>query len=256
MMRRMIAVFAATVLMTVGITACGSSADASTSQDSTAAETTQTQEAVSDNNGSEAADAPEADAKEAEAVTEETPAATEETQSPAEVTGSEEPKAENPSEGKSVLVVYFSATGTTKDVAEKIAAITDADLYEIKAAQEYTEDDLNWHDDNSRTTKEQDDKSVRPEIGSDPVTLDGYTTIYIGYPIWWGEEPRIMDTFVESYSFDGITMIPFCTSSSSGIGRSGTNLAENAGSGNWLDGQRFGAGASESEIQSWIDGLQ
>ena len=231
MMRRMIAVFAATVLMTVGITACGSSADASTSQDSTAAETTQTQEAVSDNNG-------------------------EETQSPAEVTGSEEPKAENPSEGKSVLVVYFSATGTTKDVAEKIAAITDADLYEIKAAQEYTEDDLNWHDDNSRTTKEQDDKSVRPEIGSDPVTLDGYTTIYIGYPIWWGEEPRIMDTFVESYSFDGITMIPFCTSSSSGIGRSGTNLAENAGSGNWLDGQRFGAGASESEIQSWIDGLQ
>ena len=261
MMRRMIAAFAATVLLAVGITACGSSAGAATAQDSTAAETTQTQEAVSDNNGSEAAEAPEADAKEAEAkeaeaVTEETQAATEEAQGPAEVTGTEEPKAENPTEGKSVLVVYFSATGTTKDVAEKIAAITDADLYEIKAAQEYTEADLDWHDDNSRTTKEQDDKSVRPEIGSDPVTLDGYTTIYIGYPIWWGEEPRIMDTFVESCSFDGVTMIPFCTSSSSGIGRSGTNLAENAGSGNWLDGQRFGAGASESEIQSWIDGLQ
>lgn len=257
----MIAAFAATVLLAVGITACGSSADAATAQDGTAAETTQTQEAVSDNNGSEAAEAPEAEAKEAEAkeaeaVTEETGAAAEEAQGPAEVTGSEEPKTDNASEGKSVLVVYFSATGTTKDVAEKIAAITDADLYEIKAAQEYTEADLDWHDDNSRTTKEQDDKSVRPEIGSDPVTLDGYTTIYIGYPIWWGEEPRIMDTFVESYSFDGVTMIPFCTSSSSGIGRSGTNLAENAGSGNWLDGQRFGAGASESEIQSWIDGLQ
>ena len=261
MMRRMIAAFAATVLLAVGITACGSSAGAATAQDNTEAETTQTQEAVSDNNGSEAAEAPEADAKEAEAkeaeaVTEETPAATEEAQGPAEATGSEEPKTDNASEGKSVLVVYFSATGTTKDVAEKIAAITDADLYEIKAAQEYTEADLDWHDDNSRTTKEQDDKSVRPEIGSDPVTLDGYTTIYIGYPIWWGEEPRIMDTFVESCSFDGVTMIPFCTSSSSGIGRSGTNLAENAGSGNWLDGQRFGAGASESEIQSWIDGLQ
>lgn len=256
MMRRMIAAFAATVLLAVGITACGSSADAATAQDGTAAETTQTQEAVSDNNGSEAAEAPEAEAKEAETVTEETSAATEEAQGPAEATGSEEPKTDNASEGKSVLVVYFSATGTTKDVAEKIAAITDADLYEIKAAQEYTEADLDWHDDNSRTTKEQDDKSVRPEIGSDPVTLDGYTTIYIGYPIWWGEEPRIMDTFVESYSFDGVTMIPFCTSSSSGIGRSGTNLAENAGSGNWLDGQRFGAGASESEIQSWIDGLQ
>ena len=256
MMRRMIAAFAATVLLAVGITACGSSAGAATAQDSTAAETTQTQEAVSDNNGSAAAEAPEAEAKEAETVTEETSAATEEAQGPAEATGSEEPKTDNASEGKSVLVVYFSATGTTKDVAEKIAAITDADLYEIKAAQEYTEADLDWHDDNSRTTKEQDDKSVRPEIGSDPVTLDGYTTIYIGYPIWWGEEPRIMDTFVESCSFDGVTMIPFCTSSSSGIGRSGTNLAENAGSGNWLDGQRFGAGASESEIQSWIDGLQ
>ena len=252
----MIATLAATVLLTVGITACGSSAGAATAQDGTAAETTQTQEAVSDNNGSAAADAPEAEAKEAETVTEETSAATEEAQGPAEATGSEEPKTDNASEGKSVLVVYFSATGTTKDVAEKIAAITDADLYEIKAAQEYTEADLDWHDDNSRTTKEQDDKSVRPEIGSDPVTLDGYTTIYIGYPIWWGEEPRIMDTFVESCSFDGVTMIPFCTSSSSGIGRSGTNLAENAGSGNWLDGQRFGAGASESEIQSWIDGLQ
>ena len=256
MMRRMIAAFAATVLLAVGITACGSSTGAATAQGSTAAETTQTQEAVSDNNGSAAAEAPEAEAKEAETVTEETSAATEEAQGPAEATGSEEPKTDNASEGKSVLVVYFSATGTTKDVAEKIAAITDADLYEIKAAQEYTEADLDWHDDNSRTTKEQDDKSVRPEIGSDPVTLDGYTTIYIGYPIWWGEEPRIMDTFVESCSFDGITMIPFCTSGSSGIGRSGTNLAENAGSGNWLDGQRFGAGASESEIQSWIDGLQ
>ncbi len=158
--------------------------------------------------------------------------------------------------GKEVLVVYFSATGTTKDVAEKIADITGGDLYEIKAAQEYTEADLNWNDSNSRTTKEQNDSSVRPKIGSEAVSFDGYTTIYIGYPIWWGEEPRIMDTFVESYSFDGITVIPFCTSSSSGIGRSGKNLADNAGSGNWLDGQRFGAGASETDIRSWINSLQ
>jgi len=93
-----------------------------------------------------------------------------------------------------------------------------ADIYEIKAAQEYSDADLNWNDSDSRSTKEQNDSSVRPEIGSDTVSLDGYSTIYIGYPIWWGEEPRIMDTFVESYNFDGITMIPFCTSSSSGIG--------------------------------------
>ena len=163
---------------------------------------------------------------------------------------------ESHEENGGTLVVYFSATGTTKGVAEKIAGITGADTYEIKAAQEYTDADLNWNDSNSRSTKEQNDSSVRPEIGSDAISLDGYTTIYIGYPIWWGEEPRIMDTFVESYSFDGITMIPFCTSGSSGIGRSGQDLADNAGTGTWLDGMRFGAGASEDEIRSWIDGLQ
>ena len=158
--------------------------------------------------------------------------------------------------GKDTLVVFFSATGNTKSIAEKIAAIEDADIYEIKAAQEYTSDDLDWNDSECRAQKEQDDSSARPEIGSDPVSLEGYTTVYIGYPIWFGEEPRIMDTFVEAYDFDGITMIPFCTSGSSGIGNSGQNLAENAGSGNWLDGERFDAGASEEEIQSWIDGLQ
>lgn len=158
--------------------------------------------------------------------------------------------------GKDVLVVYFSATGTTKGVAEKIASITDGDLYEIKASQVYTDADLNWNDSNSRTTKEQNDSSVRPEIGSQAVSLDGYTTIYIGYPIWWGEEPRIMDTFVESYSFDGITMIPFCTSGGSGVGRSGQNLDDNAGSGNWLDGTRFSGSVSEADLQSWISGLQ
>lgn len=158
--------------------------------------------------------------------------------------------------GKEVLVVYFSATGTTKGVAEMIADITDGDLYEITPAQEYTEDDLNWNDPDSRSTKEQNDTSARPEIASDPISLNGYKTVYIGYPIWWGEEPRILDTFVENYDFSGITMIPFCTSASSGIGRSGTNLAENAGSGSWLEGKRFGADASREDIESWISGLQ
>lgn len=157
---------------------------------------------------------------------------------------------------KDVLVIYFSATGTTKGVAEMIADITDGDLYEIKALEEYTDEDLNWNDSNSRSTKEQDDPSARPAIGSDTISLDGYTTIYIGYPIWWGEEPRIMDTFVEGYDFTGITMIPFCTSASSGIGRSGTNLEENAGSGNWLEGARFGAEVTSEELESWISGLR
>ena len=167
---------------------------------------------------------------------------------PAAETGFEE------TEGKT-LVVVFSATGTTKAVAEKIVSITGAELYEIKAAQEYTDADLDWHDNSSRTTNEQNDTTVRPEIAGDPVSLEGYSTIYIGYPIWWGEEPRIMDTFAEMYDFTGITMIPFCTSGSSGIGRSGKNIAENAGSGTWLDGRRFGAGASEEEILSWIEEL-
>ncbi len=164
--------------------------------------------------------------------------------------------AETPAANGKTLVVYFSATGTTKGVAETIAAVENADLYEIVPAQPYSDADLNWNDSNSRSTKEQNEKSARPQIGSDAVTLDGYDTIYIGYPIWWGEEPRILDTFVEQYSFDGITVIPFCTSGGSGIGRSGKNLAELAGSGNWLDGDRLRAGMSESDVQNWIDGLR
>ena len=150
------------------------------------------------------------------------------------------------------LVVYFSATGTTKGVAEQIASVTGADTYEILAAQPYSEADLNWNDSNSRTTIEQNDKSVRPEIGSDEISLDGYDTIFIGYPIWWGEEPRIMDTFVESYDFTGKTVIPFCTSGGSGIGSSGSNLASNAGTGNWLEGERL---SSSSDIEDWINDL-
>ncbi len=177
----------------------------------------------------------------------------------AETDNTAETAAEEQTDSSSVgetLVVYFSATGNTKGVAEKIASITGADIYEIKAAQEYTEADLDWNDDDSRSTHEQNDPSARPEIGSDPVSLEGYKTIYIGYPIWWGEEPRIMDTFVESYEFDGITMIPFCTSGGSGIGKSGQNLAENAGSGNWLEGGRLESGISEDDLKAWIEGLE
>ena len=225
-------------VLALGLAACGSG------QSTPSEEAAPAQEETAEPAGEEAM-APEAE----ETENTEEDAATEEA-----------PSTENPKNTatpeKDVLVVYFSATGNTKAVAEKIAAITDADIYEITAAVEYTEADLNWNDSDSRTTHEQDDPSVRPEIGSDPVSLEGYSTIYIGYPIWWGEEPRIMDTFAESYSFDGIRMIPFCTSGSSGMGRSGKNLAENAGSGDWQDGKRFGAGASEDEIRSWIEELQ
>ena len=159
------------------------------------------------------------------------------------------------SSGKNALVVYFSVTGNTKTISEKIATLTDADLYEIKPAVEYTDADIDYGNSNSRTSKEQNDSSVRPEIQSETISLERYDTIYIGYPIWWGEEPRIMDTFVESYDFGDITMIPFCTSGSSGIGNSGKNLATNAGSGNWLEGKRFSAQVSENELKDWIGNL-
>ena len=241
-MKKKISVLAA-VLLAFGLTACGSNEGQAEN------DTVQTVQAEK----SEEAEATESTAEEAQQVviSEDTSGTKDEM---AEDNSSKD--TENMNKDSGVLVVYFSATGTTKDVAKKIAGITGADTYEIKAAQEYTDADLNWNDSNSRSTKEQNDSSVRPEIGSDEISLDGYSTVYIGYPIWWGEEPRIMDTFVESYSFDGITMIPFCTSSSSGIGRSGQNLADNAGTGTWLDGMRFGAGASEDEIRSWINGLQ
>ncbi|MBR2596784.1 MAG: flavodoxin [Solobacterium sp.] len=155
-----------------------------------------------------------------------------------------------------VLVAYFSATGTTKGVAEKIASVTGGDLYEILAAEPYTADDLNYNDRNSRSTAEQNDKNARPEIGSEDISLEGYTTIYLGFPIWWGEEPRILDTFVEKYSFEGITVIPFCTSGSSGIGNSGTNMEALSGSGTWLEGKRFSADVSEADLQAWISSLQ
>ena len=240
-MKKKISVLAA-VLLAFGLTACGNNAAQATNDTTQTIQAESAKETDTSNNPEETQ----------QAVTNEAASNTNN-----EIVGNISSEVtESPEENGGTLVVYFSATGTTKGVAEKIAGITGADTYEIKAAQEYTDADLNWNDSSSRSTKEQNDSSARPEIGSDAVSLDGYTTIYIGYPIWWGEEPRIMDTFVESHSFDGITMIPFCTSSSSGIGRSGQNLADNAGTGTWLDGKRFGAGASEDEIRSWIEGLQ
>ena len=241
-MKKNISVLAAVLLLTIGLTACGNN------ESPVSADTTQSIQAESSEETENANNTEEAE----QTVTSED--ASNATDEIVEDTSSE--AIESSEEDGGTLVVYFSATGTTMGVAEKIAGITGADTYEIKAAQEYTDDDLNWNDSSSRSTKEQNDSSARPEIGSDAVSLEGYTTIYIGYPIWWGEEPRIMDTFVESYSFDGITMIPFCTSSSSGIGRSDQNLADNAESGTWLDGKRFDGGVSENELKSWIDGLQ
>ena len=155
--------------------------------------------------------------------------------------------------GTKTLVVYFSATGNTKSVAGKIIEATGSDGYEIIPAQPYTEDDLNYNDPDSRSSKEQNDDGARPEIGGEKLSLDDYAIIYIGYPIWWGKAPRIMETFVESYNFEGKTVFPFCTSGSSPIGDSAKNLAKLSG-GTWLDGKRFSSDPSDEEIEMFING--
>ena len=176
---------------------------------------------------------------------------TEETAS-AKKTTAEEAKPSKPT----VLVVYFSAMGTTKGVALKIAALTKADVYEIVPEQPYSEADLNYHDSKSRTTLEQNDPSVRPQIHGELPSLKGYTTVYLGYPIWWGDAPRILSTFVESLRFDGVTVVPFCTSGGSGIGRSGRDLETLAKSGDWRNGQRFESSVSEADLQTWIQSVK
>ena len=246
-MKRMISIIAAAALAFT-LTACGGSFQAAT--DTQAAENS-TPAAVEEQK--ETVEAAEQTEAQPEAAQE---AAQGQEQEAAQETAAE-PASETPAAAHSdVLVAYFSATGTTKGVAERIASVTGGDLYEILAAEPYTEADLNYNDNSSRSTSEQNDKSVRPEIGSDDISLERYTTIYLGFPIWWGEEPRILDTFVEKYNFDGITVIPFCTSGSSGIGRSGSNMEELAGSGTWLQGERFSGSVSEEELKSWIEGLQ
>ena len=166
-----------------------------------------------------------------------------------------EPEEEPSDTENDILVVYFSATGTTKGVAERIASATNADLYEIIPAEPYSSDDLNWYDNNSRTSIEMNDPDARPAIASDTISLDSYSIVYIGYPIWWGDAPRVMSTFVESCDFSDKTVIPFCTSGSSDIGGSGDNLKALANGGNWLSGDRLDADISESEIQDWINEL-
>ena len=150
------------------------------------------------------------------------------------------------------LVAYFSATGTTKAAAERLAKQHDARLWEIEPAQPYTAEDLNYNDRSTRATVEQNTPDARPEIAND-ISLDGVSTLYLGYPIWWGQAPRIMSTFVESHDFTGITVVPFCTSGGSGAGRTGETLGEQAGTGTFLASTRFSSGVSDAELQSWID---
>lgn len=186
--------------------------------------------------------------------------ASNETSAAPESTGNtEEPSSQPETEGEAggTLVVYYSATGNTEQVANYIANITGGDLFELEPVEPYTSDDLDWTNDNSRVSQEYYDESLRDvELVADTVeNWDSYDTIFIGYPIWWGIAAWPTDGFVEANDFTGKTVIPFCTSSSSGLGESGQLLAELAVTGDWQEGMRFRSSASEADVQEWLDSL-
>lgn len=226
------------LLMAFSLTACGGNGNSSSSQASSAAPESSAAESSASESSSEASSE----------ISSEAPSSSE---------VSSQVQAGETASGSSVLVVYYSATGNTAQVAQYIADSTGGDLFEIQPVEPYTDDDLNWTDDNSRVSQEHADESLRDvELVADTVdNWDQYDTVFIGYPIWWGIAAWPVDGFVEANDFSGKTVIPFCTSSSSGLGESGQLLADMAGTGDWQEGQRFRSGASQEDVQSWIEEL-
>lgn len=168
----------------------------------------------------------------------------------------EPPSDQNTVKGKKSLVVYFSCTNTTKKIAEYVQQSVGADIYRIEAAVPYTAQDLNYGNADSRTSQEQNNPSARSAIAGNLPSLDGYEIVYLGYPQWFGQAPKIMYTFVEHYNLSGKTVIPFCTSHSSGIGISATNLQTvTRGNAAWIAGQRFSGSSSKADVEKWINSL-
>ena len=162
-----------------------------------------------------------------------------------------EPAAEPTEEAAKTLVVYFSATGNTKTVAEEITRLTGADLYEIVPAVPYTDEDLNYNNNECCANQEMNDASARPAIGSEAIDVSSYDTVFIGYPIWWGTMPRIINTFLDTYDLSGKTVLPFCTSGSSGITQSVSDIRAAEPDADVRGGLRA-SGANDSGIESWI----
>ena len=185
----------------------------------------------------------------------ETSAPTEQPESSSTAPAESEPETQ-PETGKT-LVVYYSASGNTERVAKDIAEAADADLFEIVPTEVYTSDDLDWTNPDSRVSREHDDESLRdvPLTTTEVPDWDSYDTVFVGYPIWWGIAAWPVDTFVKNNDFTGKTVIPFATSSSSGMGQSGSLLADMTGTGEWQEGQRFSSGVSSDDVQSWVNGL-
>jgi flavodoxin/predicted small lipoprotein YifL len=216
-------------------TACGNTSPSNSSQNETSVD--------------------EQETSQSEASAEET-FATENTESDASESELPSDLETEPENGKT-LVVYYSATGNTEEAANYIATATNADVFELEPKDPYTDADLDWTDDNSRVVYEHDNPDARDiELVAATVSdWESYDTVFIGYPIWWGIAAWPMDNFVKANDFTGKTVVPFCTSSSSGLGESGELLAELAGTGDWLEGERFSSGVSEDTVQTWIENL-
>lgn len=203
--------------------------------------------------GSSAAKTGEASAPSTEALETETDAAEVVEIPETDTAAPENTKTAESTDRSHILVAYFSATHTTEGVAEKLADGLGADLYQIVPEEPYTDADLNYNDDNCRANTEINDPNARPAISGSVENMEQYDTIFLGYPIWWGNAPRIISTFLESYDFSGKTVIPFCTSGSSSIEASETNLEELAADANWLPGQRFSGSATAETILDWAN---
>ena len=153
------------------------------------------------------------------------------------------------------LVVYFSATGTTRGVAERLAKATGADLAEIKAAQDYTAADIDWRDTSSRSYVEHLHREMRPELAADAPSADGYDVVFVGYPLWWETAPRVVRTWLEAQDWAGKTIVTFATSSTSTRGADGVQLHDSAPAARWMIGRRMPAGTTEAQLRDWVDSL-
>ena len=250
-MKKIVAILL-TVLTVISLTACGGEKKSAGESTSDIGNTTEniSGETASTGNDSEESTLPEAASEPAnDEGTSET------IQENVQANDGAESEPVNEPEEMKILVAYFSATNTTEGVAETIADSLSADIYEIVPEQPYTDDDLDYHDDNSRSTIEMNDTSARPAISSSVEDMEQYSIVFIGYPIWWGDAPRILSTFVESYDFSGKTIVPFCTSGGSGVGSSATNLEALTDGAVWLAGTRLNGGSSHETIVDWVNGL-
>ena len=241
MMKKTIAILLSLVMI-LGLAACGNSASR-TEQSSTEENSVESMASVEESVEGSNTDVENTDASEVQSdntdVSESQP---------------EETDAPDAQESK-VLVAYFSATGTTEGVAEYIANGLNADIYEIVPEDPYTDADLDYNDNNSRTTIEMNDPDARPAISGSVENIGQYDIVFIGYPIWWGDAPRIVSTFVESYDFSGKTIVPFCTSGGSGIGSSASNLEGLTSGAEWLSGRRLNGSDSQDTVMEWVNSL-